>query len=132
MSVEHKDERLFPLTKPLIFLSVLAVINTVGLSILAVRAQLPQAGQSRVLWSIAFGLILTWWVYTDRPNRNFKLPFEFEYFVLFAWPIVVPYYLYRRLGWRGLLLGLGICGLYVGPYFIASFIYAVEQVYGSR
>ena len=132
MSVEQKSDRLFPLTKPLIFLSVLAVINTVGLSILAIRAQLPQAGQSGVLWSIAFGLILTWWVYTDRPNRNFKLPFEFEYFVLFAWPIVVPCYLYRRLGSRGLLLGLGIYGLYVGPYFIASFIYAVEQVYGSR
>jgi hypothetical protein len=132
LSVENKDENLFPLTKPLIFLSVLAIIYTAGLSILALHSLLQQAASSRVLWSIAFGLILTWWIYTDRPNRNFKLPFEFEYFVLFAWPIVVPYYLYRRLGWRGLLLGLGIFGLYVGPYFMAAFIYAVEQVYGSR
>jgi hypothetical protein len=132
LPVEQKVERLFPLTKPLIYLSVLAIIYTVGLSTLAVRALPPQAGQSRVLWSIAFGLILTWWVYTDRPNRQFKLPFEFEYFVFFAWPIAVPYYLYRRLGWRGLFLGLGILGLYVGPYFIAAVIYAVEQVYGSR
>jgi hypothetical protein len=132
LSAEHKDNQIFPFSKPLIFLSILAITYTVGLSILAVHALLPQAGQSRVLWSIAYGLILTWWVHTDRPNRNFKLPFEFEYFVLFAWPVVVPYYLYRRLGWRGLLLALGICGLYVGPYVIAALIYAVEQVYGSR
>jgi hypothetical protein len=53
LSVELKDESSFPLTKPSIFLSVLAVIYTVGLSILAVHALIPQAGQGWRLCRLA-------------------------------------------------------------------------------
>lgn len=132
LPVEAMDERSFPLSKPLIFLFVLTAIYTIGLSILAVHAVMPPLGQSQGLWSIAFGLILTWWVYTDRGRQKVRVPFEFEYFVLFAWPIVVPYYLYRRLGGRGLLFGLGVWGLYIVPYLISAFVYAAEQIHASR
>ena len=132
MSVEIQDERLFPFSKPLIFLFVLTAIYTIGLSILAVQAVIPQPGESHTLWAILFGLILTWWLYTDRGTREFKLPFEFDYFVFIAWPIVVPYYLYRRLGRRGLLFGLGVWGLYVVPYLISAFVYAVVQIHAYR
>ena len=127
------DKRSFPFSKPLIFLLALTAIYTIGLSILAVRLVLiPPPEQSRVLWTIIFGLILTWWVYFDSGRRNFKLPFEFEYFVLFEWPIVIPYYLYRRLGMRGLLLVLGIWGLYFVPFVVAAFVFAAAQIHASR
>jgi hypothetical protein len=133
LPVETTDKHPFPFSKPLIFLLVLTATYTIGLSVLAIRAVLnPPPGQSRGLWTIIFGLILTWWVYTDRGIRKFKLPFEFEYFVLFAWPIVVPYYLYRRLGGRGLLFGLGIWGLYFLPFVVAAFVYAAEQIHAYR
>jgi hypothetical protein len=127
-NVEHS----IPFSKPLIFLFVLTAIYTIGLSVLAVHAVTPPPGQSRGLWAIVFGLILTWWVYTDRVPRRFSVPFEFEYFVLIAWPIAVPYYLYRRLGGRGVLLGFGVWGLYLVPYLVSGFVYAAEQIYGSR
>ena len=132
LPVAATDERSFPFSKPLIFLIVLTAFNTIGLSILAVHAVTQSPVQSRGLWSIVFGLILTWWVYTDRGIRKFRLPFEFEYFVFFAWPIVVPYYLYRRLGRRGLLFGLGIWVLYVVPYLVAAFVYAAVQMHAFR
>jgi hypothetical protein len=133
MPVGATDKRSFPLSKPLLFLFVLTAIYTIGLSVLAVRAVLiPPPEQSRGLWTIIFGLILTWWVYFDRGTRNFKLPFEFEYFVFFAWPIVIPYYLYRRLGGRGLLFGLGIWGLYFVPFVVAAFAFAAAQIHASR
>ena len=133
MPVDTKDERSFPFSKPLIFLIVLAAIYTVGLSILAVHAVgMPAPEHSRSLWTVAFGLILTWWVYADRGTRKFRLPFEFEYFVLFAWPIVVPYYLYRRLGWRGLFFGLGIWGLYFVPFVVGAFVLVWEQVHAHH
>jgi hypothetical protein len=132
MPVEGTGERSFPNSKPLVFLFLLAAIYTFGLSTFAVHGVIPPPNQSRVLWTLIYGLILTWWVYADRGTRTFKLPFEFEYFVLFAWPIVVPYYLYRRLGGRGLLFGFGICVLYLVPYFVSALVYAVEQVFFSR
>ena len=132
LPVEDTDKCSFPFSKPLIFLFVLTAIYTVGLSFLTLHEVAPAPERSGTLWTIIFGLILTWWVYTDRGPRKFKLPFEFEYFVLFAWPIVVPYYLFRRLGWRGLLFGLGILGLYLGPFVVASFLYAAQQIHASR
>ena len=70
MPVEATDERSFQFSKPLIFLFVLTGIYTIGLSILAVHAVIPPPGQSRSLWTIVFGLILTWWVYIDRCARK--------------------------------------------------------------
>ena len=132
LSVDIQEERVFPFSRPLIFLFVLTAIHTIGLSTFAVRAVIPPFGVSRALWVILFGLILTWWLYADRGTRKFKLPFEFEYFVFVAWPIVVPYYLCRRLGWRGLLFGFGIWGLYVVPYLISGLVYAAVQIHAGR
>lgn len=131
MSFKFINARSFPLSRPLAFLIMLTVLYTTGLSILATHAVISPPGQSRGLWTLVFSLILTWWVYADRGTRQFKLPFEFEYFVLFAWPVVVPYYLYRRLGWRGLLVGLCIWGLYLAPFVVAAFIYAFEKVHAQ-
>jgi len=132
LPLDVQDERPFPFSKPLLFLFALTAIYTIGLSTLAVRAVIPPFGISRALWVILYGLILTWWLYTDRGTRKVKVPFDFEYFVLFAWPIVVPYYLYRRLGWRGLVFGLGICGLYVVPYLLSGIVYVVVQLHADR
>ena len=52
----------------------------------------------------------------DRRKRGLRVPHEFDTFVFFAWPAVVPYYLYRSRGRRGLLLGAGIWALYIAPY----------------
>jgi hypothetical protein len=133
LPTEAPDGPTFPFSKPLFFLFVLTAIYTIGLSVLAAQAAFIQPpDQSRGLWTIIFGLILTWWVYADRVQRKFRLAFEFEYFVLFAWPIVVPYYLYRRLGRRGLLFGLGIWGLYVVPFVVAAFVFAWEHVHAHH
>jgi hypothetical protein len=37
-------------------------------------------------------------------GKDLGLPFEFEAFVFFAWPIALPYYLVKSRGSRGLLL----------------------------
>jgi hypothetical protein len=121
-----------PLSRPFAFLIALAAIYTTGLCIVAVHAVIPAFEQTSVLWTILFGLMLTWWIYADRGARDFKLPFEFEYFVLFAWPVVVPYYLYRRSRWRGLLFGLGIWGLYYVPYVVSVLVYATQPLRSSR
>jgi hypothetical protein len=68
-------------------------------------------------WNFAFffGVLLAWWVHSDRRARGVEMPFEFEALVVFLWPIVLPYYLYRTRGWWGLLLGGGFWVLYLVP-----------------
>ncbi len=61
------------------------------------------------VFGFGFTLLLMWWVYRDRHGRGYPVPFEFEAFVFFAWPLVVPYYLFRTRGRRAapLFIALG-------------------------
>lgn len=84
----------------------------IGLSIIGAHALVQAPQQTQGLWTILFSLILTWWLYADRHAHRFRAPYEFETFAFFAWPVVVPYYLYRMRGRRGLLLALGVGALF--------------------
>jgi hypothetical protein len=103
----------------LIPLVVLTTIFTVGRSLIAVRS-LGAPETAELLWSFEFRLVLASWVHIDRRIRGFSVPFEFDAFVFFVWPFIVPYYLYRTRGGRGLLLVAGIYGLYLMPYVTAQ------------
>ena len=90
-----------------IALMVLTAIFAVEQWFCAVPTFAP-SGATALLWSFPFWLILTWWVFIDRPARGFRAPFEFDAFVFFAWPLLFPYYIYRTRGGRGLMLIAGI------------------------
>ena len=109
------------LRQSLVPLVALTAIFAAGLSVLAARG-VAGSQSTGLLWSFEFQLILTLWVLADRRNRGFRVPYEFNTFVFFAWPAVVPYYLYRSRGRRGLLLGAGVWALYIAPYVTALIV----------
>jgi hypothetical protein len=55
---------------------------------------------TETLWSLYARLFIACWVYLDRKGRGLSLPFEFEAFVFFGWPLFLPYYLYKTRGTR--------------------------------
>ena len=42
------------------------------------------------------------WVRRDAKSRSHPLSYDFDSFVFFAWPILVPIYLFSTRGWGGL------------------------------
>jgi hypothetical protein len=58
-------------------------------------------------------------VSVDRRIRDFDVPYEFDALVFFIWPLVVPYYLYRTRGGRGLLFAAFIYIFYLTPVVVA-------------
>ncbi len=119
MAITTLNWRTVSVSKSLVPLVALTAVYAVGLSVFVVHGlNAPDATQ--LLWGFEFRLILALWVRADRLFRGFSVPFEFDAFVFFAWPVVVPYYLYRSRGGRGLLLGAGILGLYITPYVTAQ------------
>ena len=76
--------------------------------------------ETNALWQIMFRTILALWVRADRLTRCLKMPFEFDAFVLFLWPVVVPYYFYKTRGLRGSLIALGVYALVLVPLVIAA------------
>ena len=84
-------------------------------------------GHTTRMWGFFLGLLLAWWVYSDRRARGVGMPFEFEAFVVFLWPVVLPYYLYRTRGWWGLMLGVGFWALYLVPSVASLLVFAVTE-----
>jgi hypothetical protein len=95
-------------------LILLTGIWTVGRAVLALHAH-RMPGESAALESVFQQLLLAMWVYLDRQGRQIKLPFEFDAFVFFAWPVALPYYLVKSRGARGLLFILLCFFLLVFP-----------------
>ena len=87
------------------------------------RAELPR--ETEALWSLLFASAWSWWIYVDRRHSNSGYPFEFDALVFFAWPVMVPYYLFRSRSSRSKSPALLIWGLYSLPFLVAGSCYAL-------
>ena len=110
------------LVNPISGLLALVLAYTASTMILFYYGETTSAG-SDLVYEYGFSMLLMWWVYRDRHQRRFPVPYEFEAFVFFAWPIVVPYYLVRTRGWRTMpgCIALGVS--YLSPYLSALAVY---------
>jgi len=102
-------------------LVALSAMYAVGDSVLAARAVGVQYG-SAVLWTTIFRLVLAWWVLADRRLGAVSMPYDFESFVFFAWPIVLPWYLWKTRRGRGVLYAMAVYALSVIPNVIAAVV----------
>jgi len=80
------------------------------------------SGRPAIMANIAqwfFASSLALWVLADARQRRRSLPYDFDAFVFFAWPFIVPIYLFQTRGWRAiatigwfllLFLSATICG----------------------
>jgi hypothetical protein len=70
--------------------------------------------QGELFASVAFPVALAGWVISDARKRRKNLCYDYDSFIFFAWPIMLPAYLFRTRGWRALITLLsfaGICAL---------------------
>ena len=67
-----------------------------------------------------FGLlwILGWWLLTDSRKRGLAWVYDIGFFLTIAWPFIMPYYLFKTRGARGLLSILAFIGVYVGGFVV--------------
>jgi hypothetical protein len=108
---------------PLVFLTL---IFTAARAVLASH-HLSLPGELAKLESVTQQLFVAIWVYLDRQSRRLSLPFEFEAFVFFAWPIALPYYLVKSRGARGLLLVALFFALLVLSSVVAQLLQALAM-----
>jgi hypothetical protein len=58
--------------------------------------------------------IIGWWLRTDSRKRGVVWVYDMGFFLFIAWPLVMPYYLVKTRGAKGLLVILGFIGAYIG------------------
>lgn len=83
---------------------------------------------SDALWAFIFAILVAVWAVNEPKQRDFSAPFEFSAFLYFAWPIVLPYYLYKTRGYEGVILFLGFAAMYLTPFLsgLVAYIYIAE------
>ena len=62
--------------------------------------------------------IIGWWLRTDSRKRDVIWVYDLGFFLCIAWPLVMPYYLLKTRGAKGLLVILGFIGAYFGAAII--------------
>ena len=112
----------------LVVLLILSAIYSIGLAALASHGYSTRPEASALLWGLEFQALLAIWVRIDRSLRKSSLPFEFEAFVFFAWPVAAPYYLYRTRGKQGLLVMVAVYALYVAPMVIFAVVSTIARL----
>src|SRR5262249_25191735 len=97
------------------WLVVLIFLVTLDFSLMAAHGK-EASGFPGMVWTVVYALSLASWVKSDRRKRNVSVPLDHEALVFFAWPVAMPYYLYRTRGGKGLLEGIGFHALYLSPF----------------
>lgn len=91
----------------MISVSALASADTV----LCTAAGLEPSRAVEFLWTWSLSLLVVWWVRHDYYRSRYWPCFEYETFMFAGWLLLLPHYLVRTRGVRGLLIFLGFMGL---------------------
>lgn len=59
------------------------------------------------------GLVISAWVMADARKRRRELCYDYDSFVFFAWPFLVPVYLFQTRGARAFLTLLCFAGIWL-------------------
>ena len=78
--------------------------------------------------SITFPFLLAFWVTTDARARHRVLCYDFDTFVYFGWPVVIPIYLFQTRGIGAFLTLLCFAGLWVFAWCVAIVVSRIHLV----
>ena len=101
-----------------LFLILMQVITGVYL---ARETELPPA--FTLLYPLGLLWAVGWWLREDSRQRGVGWVFDMGLFLYIAWPVVMPYYLLKSRGAKGLLVMLAFAGAYVGALLAGAMLY---------
>ena len=104
------------LSIPICALLAISIVYASG-EIFALAHEDLLSSRSSGLHALGSGFLLSWWVARDRAEKSFPVSFDFHFYVVFLWFLVVPYYLLSTRGRAGL-----------GPALLVLFIAALPTL----
>lgn len=104
---------------PAVLLYVFVVITQMGHGVYVVTEggappSFTFANTLGIVWLIG------WWMRRDSQRRGFAWVYDMGMFLYILWPFIMPYYLLKTRGARGLLVVLGFVVAYVGGYLVGG------------
>ena len=103
-----------------IFLTVTQIISGVYLA-----SELEPPPSFTLLYALGFLWVIGWWLLRDSRERSVEWVLDMGLFLYIAWPLIMPYYLLKTRGVKGLLVILGFIGVYLGALVAGVALYVL-------
>lgn len=71
---------------------------------------------------VALSLVISLWVIADARKRKRRLCYDYDSFVYFAWPFLVPVYLWQTRGVKALLTLLCFGVVWIGAAIVTALL----------
>ncbi len=81
-------------------------------------AELEFPGAATFIFTVGLLWAVGWWLRRDNRRRGVLSIYDIGFFLYLAWPIVMPYYLIKTRGAKGLVVMLGFVAAYVGAAMV--------------
>jgi hypothetical protein len=107
---------------PLFYIFVFFAQIATGIHLVS-RHEAPPIFQ--LIYIFGFLWIIGWWLKRDSRKQGVSLVFDTGLFLYVAWPVIMPYYLLKTRGAKGLITILGFLGVYLGGTIIGATIYLI-------
>ena len=115
------DSLLSRIFSPTVLLYAFVVITQIGRGI-----YIPFEGDAPaslpLVTALGFVWIVGWWMRRDSRQRGISWVYDMGMFLYILWPIIMPYYLLKSRGVRGLLIILGFAVAYIGGLLVGALI----------
>ena len=83
------------------------------------------SNSTQSLWGVIFLVLTIVWAVADSETNEFDRPFDFGFLMYIFWPIALPYYLISTRGIEGIILLVGLIGIWLGPWLagLVAYVY---------
>jgi len=112
------------LTSPTGLLYLFLVLTQIVSGAYAVSGLEPPASFT-LIYIFGFFWIIGWWLLVDSRTRGVRWVFDMGLFLYVAWPFILPYYLVKSRGRKGLLAILCFVAVYIGATLVGVALYLV-------
>ncbi|MGH8491911.1 MAG: hypothetical protein ACRERR_02215 [Moraxellaceae bacterium] len=75
----------------------------------------PTSGKVMTIWALSFAFLTAYWVTLDANLRQIHGPYTRGFIMYFFWPVMIPSYLIKTHGPKGLLLTAAFFVAFVFP-----------------
>ncbi len=112
-------------TVPTLMLWFFAVAFGIALGLGVEGGETPK--RAELAARVALSLVVALWAIADARKRGRRLCYDYDSFVYFAWPVMVPVYLFQTRGARAFLTLLCFAGLWLIAALAAVVVFLVRE-----
>jgi hypothetical protein len=117
------------IASPTILLYLFVVITQIGFGIYYGRQVEPPPALT-LIYALALLWIIGWWLRRDSRKHGVPWVYDMGFFLVVAWPFIMPYYLVKSRGVKGIFVILGFVSVYVGAVIIGITISVLATASG--